>query len=134
MITSSRLLHLSRSLCSEIKYDTGHFDELVKRNNVVVFMKGVPAEPRCGFSNAVVQILKIHGVENYDSHNVLENDDLRQGIKEYSSWPTVPQVYFNGEFFGGCDILLEMHQKGDLVEELEKIGITSTAGEPEDKA
>ena len=97
---------------------------LVANSDVVVFMKGVPSAPRCGFSNAVCQIFRMHNVE-IDSHDVLEDEELRQGIKEYSNWPTIPQVYFKGEFIGGCDILLQMHQSGELVEELEKIGIKS---------
>ena len=97
---------------------------LVANSDVVVFMKGVPSAPRCGFSNAVCQIFRMHNVE-IDSHDVLEDEDLRQGIKEYSNWPTIPQVYFKGEFIGGCDILLQMHQSGELVEELAKIGIKS---------
>ncbi|KAJ8966862.1 hypothetical protein NQ314_003256 [Rhamnusium bicolor] len=99
-------------------------EKLLKNNKVVVFMKGIPEQPQCGFSNAVVQILRMHGV-NYDSHNVLKDESLRQGIKEYSNWPTIPQVYINGEFVGGCDIMLQMHQSGDLIEELEKVGIHS---------
>lgn len=98
---------------------------MVKKDKVVVFMKGTPAQPMCGFSNAVVQILRMHGVEEYASYNVLEDQDLRQGVKTFSNWPTIPQVYFNGEFVGGCDILLQMHQNGDLVEELQKLGICS---------
>ncbi|XP_013776493.1 glutaredoxin-related protein 5, mitochondrial-like isoform X2 [Limulus polyphemus] len=101
-----------------------HVDELVKKNKVVVFMKGDPDAPRCGFSNAVVQILRMHGV-TYDSHNVLEDENLRQGIKEYSNWPTIPQVYVDGQFIGGCDILLQMHQSGEIIEELKKAGIRS---------
>lgn len=127
-----RSLLLARSLCSAVKYDTAYFDDLVKRNKVVVFMKGVPDEPRCGFSNAVVKILQMHGVEGFDSHNVLENEELRQGVKDYSAWPTIPQVYLNGEFLGGCDILLEMHQKGELPEELEKVGIRSALLDKDD--
>ncbi|XP_028252516.1 glutaredoxin-related protein 5, mitochondrial [Parambassis ranga] len=99
--------------------------EMVKKDKVVVFMKGTPAQPMCGFSNAVVQILRMHGVDNYAAYNVLEDQDLRQGVKVFSNWPTIPQVYFNGEFVGGCDILLQMHQNGDLVEELKKLGIQS---------
>ncbi|XP_053998571.1 glutaredoxin-related protein 5, mitochondrial [Hylaeus anthracinus] len=97
---------------------------LVKKNKVVVFMKGVPDEPRCGFSNAVVQILRMHNVK-YDAHDVLKDENLRQNIKDYSNWPTIPQVFINGEFVGGCDILLEMHRNGELIEELKKVGITS---------
>ena len=87
-------------------------------------MKGNPETPRCGFSNAVVQILRMHGV-TYDAHVVLRNEDLRQSIKTFSEWPTIPQVFINGEFVGGCDILLQMHQSGDLIEELKKVGIES---------
>ncbi|KAJ1105151.1 hypothetical protein NDU88_002559 [Pleurodeles waltl] len=100
-------------------------EALVKQHKVVVFIKGTPVQPMCGFSNAVVQILRMHGVHEYGAHNVLENQDLRQGIKDYSNWPTIPQVYMNGEFVGGCDILLQMHQNGDLVEELKKLGLRS---------
>ncbi|KAM3603121.1 uncharacterized protein V6R79_016791 [Siganus canaliculatus] len=114
----------ARFLCSaaDLQKDLG---EIVKKDKVVVFMKGTPAQPMCGFSNAVVQILRMHGVDNYAAYNVLEDQELRQGIKDFSNWPTIPQVYFNGEFVGGCDILLQMHQNGDLVEELKKLGMTS---------
>ncbi|KAM9391460.1 glutaredoxin-related protein 5, mitochondrial-like [Pholidichthys leucotaenia] len=98
---------------------------MVKKDKVVVFMKGTPAQPMCGFSNAVVQILRMHGVDQYAAYNVLEDQELREGVKLFSNWPTIPQVYFNGEFVGGCDILLQMHQNGDLVEELKKLGIRS---------
>ncbi|XP_034175424.2 glutaredoxin 5 [Osmia lignaria lignaria] len=104
---------------------------LVKKNKVVVFMKGVPDSPKCGFSNAVIQILRMHNVK-YDAHDVLEDENLRQGIKTYSNWPTIPQVFINGEFVGGCDILLEMHKNGELVEELKKVGITSALLEKEE--
>ncbi|XP_061442658.1 glutaredoxin-related protein 5, mitochondrial [Rhineura floridana] len=100
-------------------------ERLVRAHPVVVFMKGSPAQPQCGFSNAVVQILRLHGVSDYRAHDVLQDPDLRQGIKNYSNWPTIPQVFLNGEFVGGCDILLQMHQSGDLVEELKKLGIRS---------
>ncbi|XP_053246991.1 glutaredoxin-related protein 5, mitochondrial [Podarcis raffonei] len=98
---------------------------LVRAHPVVVFMKGSPAQPQCGFSNAVVQILRLHGVSDYRAYDVLQDPGLRQGIKNYSNWPTIPQVFLNGEFVGGCDILLQMHQSGDLVEELKKLGIRS---------
>ncbi|KAH8276630.1 hypothetical protein KR044_000189 [Drosophila immigrans] len=104
--------------------DKPTLDKLVRTNKVVVFMKGNPSAPRCGFSNAVVQIMRMHGVQ-YDAHDVLQNEALRQGIKEYTDWPTIPQVFINGEFVGGCDILLQMHQSGDLIEELQKAGIVS---------
>ncbi|XP_073348839.1 glutaredoxin-related protein 5, mitochondrial [Pagrus major] len=114
----------ARFLCAaaDVHKDLG---EMVKKDKVVVFMKGTPAQPMCGFSNAVVQILRMHGVDDYAAYNVLEDQDLRQGVKEFSNWPTIPQVYFNGEFVGGCDILLQMHQNGDLVEEFKKLGISS---------
>ncbi|EFN75709.1 glutaredoxin-related protein 5, mitochondrial [Harpegnathos saltator] len=114
--------------CSLIvrSFSTKHdeISNLVKKNKVVVFMKGVPDQPRCGFSNAVVQILQMHGV-TYDAHDVLKDENLRQGIKDFSNWPTIPQVFINGDFVGGCDILLEMHRSGELAEELKKIGISS---------
>jgi len=105
-------------------------ESLVKKAKVVVFMKGVPDEPRCGFSNAVVQILRMHGVNSYDSHDVLKDEAIRQGVKEYSNWPTIPQVYIDGEFVGGCDIMVEMHQNGELIEQLKKAGIKSALVEP----
>ncbi|KAH8409058.1 hypothetical protein KR009_006074 [Drosophila setifemur] len=104
--------------------DKATLDKLVRTNKVVIFMKGNPQAPRCGFSNAVVQILRMHGVQ-YDAHDVLQNEALRQGVKEYSDWPTIPQIFIDGEFVGGCDILLQMHQSGDLIEELKKVGIVS---------
>ncbi|NP_998186.1 glutaredoxin-related protein 5, mitochondrial [Danio rerio] len=113
----------ARLMCSSAGQK--NLEEMVKKDKVVVFMKGTPAQPMCGFSNAVVQILRMHGVDNYASYNVLDDQDVRQGIKTFSNWPTIPQVFFNGEFVGGCDILLQMHQSGDLVEELQKLGIRS---------
>jgi monothiol glutaredoxin len=88
-------------------------DNEVKSNDVVVFMKGTPQFPQCGFSGQVVQILDYLGVA-YKGFNVLENDDLRNGIKTYSNWPTIPQLYVKGEFVGGCDIIREMFQAGEL--------------------
>ena len=85
----------------------------VKGNDIVLFMKGTPQFPMCGFSGQVVQILDYIGV-SYKGLNVLENDDLRQGIKSYSNWPTIPQLYVKGEFVGGCDIIREMFQAGEL--------------------
>ncbi|XP_037599018.1 glutaredoxin-related protein 5, mitochondrial-like [Cebus imitator] len=100
-------------------------DALVKKDKVVVFLKGMPEQPQCGFSNAVVQILRLHGIRDYAGYNLLDDPELQQGIKDYSNWPTIPQVYLNGESVGGCDILLQMYQTGDLVEELKKLGIHS---------
>jgi monothiol glutaredoxin len=88
-------------------------DNEVKSNDVVLFMKGTPQFPMCGFSGQVVQILDYLGVP-YKGVNVLENDDLRGGIKNYSNWPTIPQLYVKGEFVGGCDIIREMFQAGEL--------------------
>ncbi|WP_068085597.1 Grx4 family monothiol glutaredoxin [Polycladidibacter stylochi] len=85
----------------------------VENNDVVVFMKGTPSFPQCGFSGQVVQILDYVGVK-YVGHNVLEDDSLRQGIKDYSQWPTIPQLYVKGEFIGGCDIIREMFQSQEL--------------------
>ncbi|XP_057328826.1 glutaredoxin-related protein 5, mitochondrial [Microplitis mediator] len=117
---TGRLALIARGFATSVK----DIPNLVKQNKVVVFMKGVPEEPRCGFSNAVVQIFRMHGVK-YDAHDVLASDELRQGVKDFSNWPTIPQVFINGEFVGGCDILLQMHQNGELIEELKKAGITS---------
>ena len=88
-------------------------DNEVKNNSVVLFMKGTPDFPQCGFSGQVVQILNYLGID-YKGHNVLASDDLRQGVKDYSQWPTVPQLYVKGEFVGGCDIVREMFQAGEL--------------------
>jgi len=90
-------------------------DTFVASNKVVLFMKGTKDFPQCGFSNNLVQILNSLNVE-YETVNILENDTLRQGLKEYSSWPTFPQLYIDGEFFGGCDITVEAYQKGELQE------------------
>jgi len=94
----------------------------VKGNDVVLFMKGTPQFPMCGFSGQVVQILDYLGVP-YKGLNVLESDDLRQGIKSYSNWPTVPQLYVKGEFVGGCDIVREMFQAGELQTLLKEKGL-----------
>jgi monothiol glutaredoxin len=94
----------------------------VKGNDVVLFMKGTPQFPMCGFSGQVVQILDYLGVP-YKGLNVLENDDLRQGVKSYSNWPTIPQLYVKGEFVGGCDIIREMFQAGELQSLLKDKGV-----------
>ena len=93
-------------------------DQLVQDNKILVFMKGTKLMPQCGFSNNVVQILNMMGVP-YETIDVLEDYDIRQGIKEYSAWPTIPQVYINGEFIGGSDIMIELYQKGELQQLLE---------------
>ena len=91
----------------------------VENNRVVLFMKGTPQFPQCGFSSRVVQILEACGTE-FESVNVLSDMEVREGIKLYSNWPTIPQVYINGEFVGGSDIMLSMYQNGELQKMLEK--------------
>jgi monothiol glutaredoxin len=93
-------------------------ESLVKGNKIMVFMKGSKLMPQCGFSNNVVQILNSMGVP-FETVDILENPALREGIKEYSEWPTIPQVYVNGEFMGGSDIMIELYQSGELQEMLE---------------
>ena len=94
----------------------------VTSNDVVVFMKGTPQFPMCGFSGQVAQILDHVGVQ-WKGINVLDDSEIRQGIKDYSNWPTVPQVYVKGEFVGGCDIVREMFQSGELTSHLTQAGI-----------
>ena len=93
-------------------------DQIVNSNKIVVFMKGTKLMPQCGFSNNVVQILNVLGAP-FETFDVLSDYEVRQGIKEYSNWPTIPQVYVNGEFLGGSDILVELYQKGELQEMVE---------------
>jgi monothiol glutaredoxin len=97
-------------------------DNEVKSNDVVLFMKGTPQAPMCGFSAQVIQILDYLGVP-YKGLNVLESDDLRNGIKAYSNWPTIPQLYVKGEFVGGCDIIREMFQQGELQQLFDEKGV-----------
>ena len=91
----------------------------VTTNPVVLYMKGSPAFPQCGFSGAAVQMLKSCGVDRFFSVDVLSDPEIRQGIKEYANWPTIPQLYVNGEFVGGADIMREMYQSGELQKMLE---------------
>ncbi|MBV6623282.1 MAG: Grx4 family monothiol glutaredoxin [Rivularia sp. (in: Bacteria)] len=93
-------------------------DNLVQQNKIMVFMKGSRLMPMCGFSNNVVQIINTLGVP-YETFDILEDQEIRQGVKEYSDWPTIPQVYINGEFVGGSDILIELYQKGELQQMVE---------------
>ena len=93
-------------------------DTLVNENKVLVFMKGSKLMPQCGFSNNVVQILNTLGVP-YNTVDVLADPEIRQGIKEYSNWPTIPQIYLNGEFVGGSDIAIELYQSGELQQMVE---------------
>jgi len=92
--------------------------ETVTSNPIVLFMKGTPQFPQCGFSQTAVQILKACGVNQFASVNVLTEPEIRAGIKDYANWPTIPQLYINGEFVGGCDIMKEMYQSGELQKQL----------------
>ncbi|MBS9384559.1 Glutaredoxin-4 [Dolichospermum sp. UHCC 0315A] len=98
-------------------------DTLVEENKIMVFMKGNKLMPQCGFSNNVVQILNTLGVP-FETLDILADQEIRQGIKEYSNWPTIPQVYINGQFVGGSDILIEMYNKGEL-QELVEVALAS---------
>jgi monothiol glutaredoxin len=93
-------------------------DNLMQQNKILVFMKGTKLMPMCGFSNNVVQILNTLGVP-FETINVLDDPEIRQGIKEYSNWPTIPQVYIDGQFVGGSDILIELYNKGELQQMVE---------------
>ncbi|MEL6828089.1 MAG: Grx4 family monothiol glutaredoxin [Pseudomonadota bacterium] len=101
-------------------------DNAVKGNDVLLFMKGTPTFPQCGFSSVVVQVLDYLGVE-YQAVNVLDDQNVREGIKTYSNWPTIPQLYVKGEFVGGCDIVKEMFEAGELKEFMSEKGIEMEA-------
>ena len=103
---------------------TGRIEADIQANPVVVYMKGTPVFPQCGFSARVVQILGSVGVP-FKGVNVLEDAEIREGIKAYTNWPTVPQVYVGGEFVGGCDIMMEMYQSGELQALLKEKGIAT---------
>ena len=94
----------------------------INNNDIVLFMKGTPVFPQCGFSAATVGILNHLGVK-FNSINVLEDEDIRQGIKEFSDWPTIPQLYVKGEFVGGCDIVREMYESGELTDLMSSKGV-----------
>ena len=98
----------------------------VSENDVVLYMKGTPVFPQCGFSSTVVQILDYVGA-TYESVNVLDNPEIRQGIKDFNNWPTIPQIFVKGEFIGGCDIVKEMFETGELRKLFEDKGITTAA-------
>lgn len=93
-------------------------DDLVKSNRVMLFMKGTAQFPMCGFSGRAIQILKAAGATDIKTFNVLEDEGVRQGIKDYANWPTIPQLYINGEFVGGSDIMMEMYESGELQQAL----------------
>ncbi len=95
-------------------------DALVKGHRVVLFMKGTADFPMCGFSGRAIQVLKASGVGDMTTVNVLDDDEIRQGIKDYAQWPTIPQLYVDGEFVGGSDIMMEMYQSGELQQLLGK--------------
>ena len=101
--------------------------EQVTAHPVVLYMKGTPQFPQCGFSNAAVQMLKASGVESFFSVDVLADADIRQSIKDFANWPTIPQLYVKGEFIGGCDIVREMFQAGELQELLTAKGVAHNA-------
>ncbi len=108
---------------SDMQNDTQkRIDDLVKSSNVLLFMKGTASFPQCGFSGRAIQVLKACGVEPKDvtTVNVLDDDAIRQGIKDYSHWPTIPQLYVKGEFIGGSDIMMEMYESGELKQALDK--------------
>ncbi len=95
-------------------------DGIVKGNHVVLFMKGTAQFPQCGFSGRAIQLLKASGAGSLTTVNVLEDDGIRQGIKDYANWPTIPQLYVDGEFVGGSDIMMEMYESGELQQLLQK--------------
>ncbi len=99
---------------------TDSIEQQISTHPVVLYMKGTPQQPQCGFSANAVQILNACGVEDFFAVNVLADPEVRQGIKDYSNWPTIPQLYVNGEFIGGSDIMTEMFQNGELKKLLEK--------------
>ncbi len=101
-------------------------DELVKNNDVVLFMKGTPLFPQCGFSSKAIAILDHLGVA-YESVDVLQDMEIRAGIKDYSDWPTIPQLYVKGEFLGGSDIMMEMYEAGELQEMVDSQGLAKTS-------
>ncbi|KAK6517345.1 monothiol glutaredoxin grx5 [Arthrobotrys megalospora] len=132
--TTTRILPPTSFLARYLSDSTrAAIDNAVASSPVVLFMKGTPEFPQCGFSRASIQVLGLQGVDpqKFTAFNVLEDDELRQGIKEYSSWPTIPQLYVNKEFVGGCDILMSMHSSGELSELFEKAGVLAPSEESE---
>ena len=111
-----------------IEEDGGSLDDrlnkLINRSHIMLFMKGLPSGPQCGFSRQIVDMLDESGVP-YDAFDILSDEEVRQGLKEFSDWPTYPQLYLNGEFIGGCDIITQMHESGELKEVLAEVQETS---------
>lgn len=101
---------------------SARIQDYVTKDDIVLFMKGTPIFPQCGFSSVVAQVLQ-HLNVNYESYNVLEDMDLREGIKDFSDWPTIPQLYIKGEFIGGCDIVREMFESGELQQMITEKGL-----------
>ncbi|KAK4228727.1 monothiol glutaredoxin-5, mitochondrial [Podospora fimiseda] len=135
---SFALSFLQRRLLSDATRQA--IDKAVASAPVVLFMKGTPETPQCGFSRASIQVLGMQGVDptKFAAFNVLEDQELRQGIKEYSDWPTIPQLYIDKEFIGGCDIIISMHQNGELAKLLGEKKVLAveegtSASEGEDK-
>jgi monothiol glutaredoxin len=118
----SRILDLRPERTTAMASIQEEIRQEVTSNDVVLFMKGTPQMPMCGFSGQVVQILDYLGVP-YKGINVLANDEIRQGIKDFANWPTIPQLYIKGEFVGGCDIVREMFQSGELASHLSEQGV-----------
>jgi monothiol glutaredoxin len=116
--TKIRIFIMKENTKSEIELE-------ISKNDIVLFMKGTPVFPQCGFSAATVGILNHLGVK-FSSINVLEDEDIRQGIKEHANWPTIPQLYVKGEFVGGCDIVREMYESGELTDLISTKGIKTT--------
>jgi len=96
-----------------------HIEEMIKNNKIFIFMKGTPNAPECGFSMRTIEILKSYKVE-FGYFNIFEDEDIRQGVKKYANWPTIPQVYINRKFIGGCDITEELHKSGKLKKLIEE--------------
>jgi monothiol glutaredoxin len=121
-IMARRCLQLSSRRFKDYSID---YSKLIKNNKCVVFMKGTPQQPQCGFSRAVIQMLEVEGADfkEVDSHNILENDVMREELKDFSDWPTFPQVYLAGEFYAGCDIMYEDYQNEKLREILIESGL-----------
>ena len=119
-LSSDRSVRRIRCLTGPI--EAGRIDALVKSNDVVLFMKGTALFPQCGFSSRAIAILEHLGTQ-YETVDVLQDQEIRQGIKEYSDWPTIPQLYVKGEFVGGCDIIREMFQAGELAGLLKDKGV-----------
>ncbi|EMR09129.1 Grx4 family monothiol glutaredoxin [Pneumocystis murina B123] len=126
-IRPSNISFFSREICQETRIN---IQNLLKASPVVLFMKGTPEKPLCGFSNAAIQILNLFSINpaKFLTFNVLEDDRIRQGIKEYSNWPTIPQLYIDNEFIGGSDILLEIYKNGELKKLLNKAGVLLELG------